>query len=111
MSKLIAMVATAVIVDGVRTIIQPGQELPELPEHDERELLQAGVAESPADTAAQAKADARAAAAAAAEFEAARQRAQQAQASTVATDTTTAEGEAAAPAAPVKAAAKTPARK
>ena len=27
MSKLIALVATAVMVDGVRTVIQPGQEL------------------------------------------------------------------------------------
>lgn len=82
MSKLVALVATAVLVDGVRTVIEPGQELPDLSAHDQRELLQAGAAQNPADTAAQAKADARAAAAAAAEFEAARERAQQAQAST-----------------------------
>ena len=82
MSKLIALVATAVLVDGVRTVIEPGQELPDLSAHDQRELLQAGAAQNPADTAAQEKFAARAAAAAAAEFEAARERAQQAQAST-----------------------------
>ena len=82
MSKLIALVATAVIVDGVRTVIQPGEELPNLGKHDERELLQSGSAQNPDDSAAQAKADARATAAAEAEFEAARQRVQQAQAST-----------------------------
>lgn len=48
LSGLIAMVATAVMVDGQRTIIQPGQELPELPEHDEEELLQSGAALDPA---------------------------------------------------------------
>lgn len=84
MSKLIAMVATAVIVDGVRTIIQPGQALPELPAHDERELLQSGAAENPADTAALAKAEARTKAAAEAEFEASRQAVQLAKASTAA---------------------------
>lgn len=83
MSKnLIALVATAVMVDGVRTIIQPGEKLPELSPHDARELVQSGAAENPADTAALAKADERAQAAAAQEFEDARQRAQQAQAST-----------------------------
>lgn len=73
MSKLIALVATAVLVDGVRTVVEPGQELPGLNPHDRRELLQAGAAENPADTAAQAQAQANAAAAASAEFEAARQ--------------------------------------
>ena len=51
-SALIAMVATAVMVDGKRTIIQPGQELPQLPEHDERELLESGSAMDPAVAAA-----------------------------------------------------------
>lgn len=46
-SGLIAMVATAVIVDGVRTVIQPGEALPELPEHDEKELLESGAALDP----------------------------------------------------------------
>ena len=105
MSKLIALVATAVLVDGVRTVIQPGEPLPELSTHDERELLQSGAAENPADTAAQAKADARAKAAADAEFEATRQQVQQAQASTAE------DGKQADPAAPAKAASKTPARK
>ena len=82
MSKLIALVATAVLVDGVRTVIQPGEPLPELSAHDERELLQADAAENPADTAALAKEDARAKAAADAEFEGARQQARQAQEST-----------------------------
>lgn len=44
LSGLIAMVATAVMVNGHRTIIQPGQELPELPEHDEKELVDTGAA-------------------------------------------------------------------
>lgn len=46
-SGLIAMVATAVLVNGVRTIIQPGEALPELPEHDEKELLESGAALDP----------------------------------------------------------------
>ena len=46
-SGLIAMVATAVLVNGVRTIIQPGEALPELPEHDEKELLESGSALDP----------------------------------------------------------------
>lgn len=52
LSGLIAMVATAVMVDGQRTIIQPGQELPELPEHDEKELVESGAALDPAAQAA-----------------------------------------------------------
>lgn len=84
MSKLIALVATAVLVNGVRTIIQPGEALPDLSAHDQRELLRSGAAENPEDTAALAKAEARAQAAAAAEFEAARQQVQQAQASAAA---------------------------
>ena len=82
MSKLIALVATAVVVGGVRTVIQPGEPLPELSKHDERELLQSGAAENPADTAALAKEDARAAAQTQAEFQAARERALQERAST-----------------------------
>ena len=82
MSKLIALVATAVVVGGVRTVIQPGKPLPELSKHDERELLQSGAAENPADTAALAKEDARAAAQTQAEFQAARERALQERAST-----------------------------
>lgn len=82
MSKLIAMVATAVMVDGVRTVIQPGEELPELSKHDAAELVASGAAEDPAITAAAKKNDAKASAAAAAEFEAARQRVVEEKAST-----------------------------
>lgn len=81
MSKLIAMVATAVLVDGVRTIIQPGQELPDLSEHDARELTASGAARNPDDEAALAKADAKTAKQANADFVAARKRVQQEQAS------------------------------
>jgi len=56
LSGLIAMVATAVMVNGERTIIQPGQELPELPEHDEKELVESGAALDPAAQAASDKA-------------------------------------------------------
>jgi hypothetical protein len=82
MSKLIAMVATAVMLAGVRTVIQPGEELPELTPHDARELTASGAAENQDDKAAQAKADARATKQADAEFAAARERVQQEQAST-----------------------------
>ena len=95
------------MVAGVRTVIQPGEELPDLSAHDERELLQSGDAQQPVDTAAQAKADSRAKAAADAEFEATRQQVQQAQASTAAAE----DGKQADPAAPAKVASKTPARK
>ena len=84
--RLIAMVATAVIVGGVRTVIEPGGELPELSEHDERELTASGAAENQDDTAAQAKLDAKAAKLADAEFAAARKRVQQAQTSTDTTE-------------------------
>lgn len=81
MSKLIAMVATAVLIDGVRTTIQPGEELPELPAHDERELTASGAAENLDDKAALAKLDAKAEKQAGADFAAARKRVQQEQAS------------------------------
>lgn len=45
---LIAMVATAVMIGGQRTVIQPGGELPELTEHDENELLASKSASDPA---------------------------------------------------------------
>ncbi len=45
MSKLIALVATAVLIDGQRTIIQPGEPLPDLSKHDARELVGSGAAE------------------------------------------------------------------
>lgn len=51
---LIAQVATAVMVDGVRTIIQPGEEIPEQNEHDTEQLLAARSAtDASADAAAE----------------------------------------------------------
>lgn len=82
MAKLIALVATAVMVDGVRTVIQPGEELPALNKHDSAELVASGAAEDPAKTKAGEKAAAAEAQAAAAEFEAARAAVKAAQAST-----------------------------
>jgi hypothetical protein len=82
--KLIALVPTAVVVDGVRTVIQPGEELPGLGEHDEAELVKSGAAEDPAKTAAAKKVEAKEAAAAAAEFEEARARVKAEAASTAA---------------------------
>lgn len=43
-SALIALVPTAVLVDGVRTVIQPGQPLPTLPASDAQALQQAQAA-------------------------------------------------------------------
>ena len=51
MSKLIALVATKVMVEGVATVIQPGELLPELSKHDARELLSTNMAEDPIDKA------------------------------------------------------------
>ena len=82
MSKLIAMVSTAIMMNGERVIIQPGQELPDLSEHDARELTASGAAENQEDKAAEAKADAKATKQAEADFLAARKRVQQADAST-----------------------------
>ena len=80
--KLIAMVATAVLIGGQRTVIPPGGELPGLNEHDAGALLASGAAQDPAqEAAAAAQADQQAAAAQAA-FEAERAAVQQAQAST-----------------------------
>lgn len=73
MSKLIALVATAVMVDGVRTVIQPGQPLPELAEHDAKALQDSGAANDPAVAEAAAAAAQKAADKAAEDFEANRQ--------------------------------------
>ena len=77
MSKLIALVATAVMVGGVRTIIQPGEALPEVSKHDERELLQSGAAQHTGDQAALDKANADAVAVTEAAFAEARKRAEE----------------------------------
>lgn len=46
MPKLIALVATAVLINGERTVIQPGEPLPDdLPTHDANELVGSGAAE------------------------------------------------------------------
>lgn len=81
LSGLIAMVATAVMVDGQRTIIQPGQELPELPEHDEKELLDSGAAQDPVAQEASGKARQQAEQLAQQDFQEARERAMASQAS------------------------------
>lgn len=82
MSKLIALVATAVILNGERTVIQPGEYLPDLSEHDEGALVRSGAAEDPEVTAARAKAHVLSQATGQAEFAAARKRVQQEQVST-----------------------------
>lgn len=47
-TRLTAMVPTAVIVDGVRTVIQPGDWLPEdTSAHDARNLVASGAAADP----------------------------------------------------------------
>ncbi|MFT7722236.1 MAG: hypothetical protein QM788_05335 [Roseateles sp.] len=76
MSQLIALVATAVIVDGVRTVIQPGEPLPDFGEHDNVALLNSGAAADPQRDRAAAAVAAKDARAAEAEFEAARERVQ-----------------------------------
>ena len=86
MSKLIAMVPTAVCVNGERVIIQPGQALPELSAHDTRELTASGAAKNSDDEAALAAASQLEAEKSAAAFAAARQLVQQGQASTAAPD-------------------------
>lgn len=80
--KLIALVATAVMLDGIRTIIQPGKELPELSEKDAAELLPPGMAQDPAATAALDTADAQALAQTQRAFQEARDRGLTAKAST-----------------------------
>ena len=85
MSKLIAMVATAVLVGGVRTVIQPGEPLPELPEHDEGELLANGMAMDPEKVAANDKAKKAEEDAALKAFQAARESVKAAQESTQST--------------------------
>ena len=74
MGKLIAQVATAVFVDGVRTIIQPGEALPRISKHDERELVQSGAAQHTGEQATLDEANATAVAAAEADFTEARER-------------------------------------
>ena len=45
-APLLALVATAVLVDGERRVIQPGEPLPDVvSDHDRKELLKRGAAE------------------------------------------------------------------
>lgn len=76
MSQLIALVPTAVMVDGVRTVVQPGEPLPALHPHDAQALVHAGAAEDAADVAAARAQAERDAADAAAQMQAARERVQ-----------------------------------
>lgn len=87
MSKLIAQVPTAVDVDGERVIIQPGQELPDINEHDATELTKAGAAVDKQDEKDQQAEEKKAKAKAQAEIDAARQKVEAAQASTQTTPT------------------------
>jgi hypothetical protein len=79
---LIALVTVVAIVDGVRTEFPPGSDLPELPEHDVKELKRMGAIQDPVDVAAADKADARATAKAQGDFEREREAIQAANAST-----------------------------
>ena len=73
--ELIAAVALAVMVDGKRQVIQPGQPCPELSEHDTNELLRSGAVVDQSLECAQERADKKAADDAVADFNAARKRA------------------------------------
>lgn len=89
MPKLIALVATAVIVNGERTVIQPGEPLPEdLPAHDAKELTSSGAAEDLAKSMRDAKKDEMAELAAQDEFQKARQAQLAAQQSIASADAT-----------------------
>ena len=89
MSRLIALVATAVIVNGDRIVIQPGQDLPEQNEHDEAELLANGAAMDPESAAATDKAKRQEKQWADREFQEARERVMAERASTAPADTAT----------------------
>lgn len=90
MSKLIAQVPTAVEIDGERVIIQPGQALPEINEHDATKLTKAGAAvDGQAEEDQQAE-EKKAKAKAQAEIDTAREKVEAAQASTQTTPTTAA---------------------
>lgn len=71
--NLIALVAVAAIIDGVRSTIAPGEPVTGLHKHDEDALIACGSLEDRTAMAEDAKADAKAQAAADAEFQAARE--------------------------------------
>lgn len=70
--NLIALVALAVISGGARQTIEPGEPVPELTPHDERELIASGAIQDLDAVAAQEKWDAKTEAAARAVFDRAR---------------------------------------
>lgn len=72
MSRLIALVTVAVMVDGERQDFPAGSDLPELSAHDTAELKRMGAIADPVETEAADKADARAEAKASREFQAER---------------------------------------
>jgi hypothetical protein len=82
MSKLIALVTVAVMVDGKRQEFAPGSELPEINPHDAAELKRMGAVKDMAEEAAAEKAKAKEQAAANKAFKEARASVQAAQAST-----------------------------
>lgn len=81
MSKLIAVVPVLMLVDGVRTEIQPGEEVTGLSPHDKAELLRVGAIKDEAAEAAGAKGAAAEEKKAAQEFAKARKAVQAEQAS------------------------------
>ena len=85
MSKLIALVAVALLLDGVRTEIAAGEPIPDgaLSEHDITELKKMGSIEDQDEVAAAEKSQNRADAAANADFEKERKAVAAANASTV----------------------------
>ena len=92
MTQLIAVVATAVIVNGERVVIQPGRPLPELSEHDAEALQKSHAAFDPNLSAEASAAVEAAALAAAANFQAERERVQADRASTQTVDATAGQG-------------------
>lgn len=81
MSKLIAVVAVLMLVDGVRTEVQPGEEVTGLNPHDKAELLRVGAVKDEAVEAADVKSAAADEKKAAQEFAKARKAVQAEQAS------------------------------
>lgn len=74
--KLIALVAVHLLVEGQRMVVAPGEPVPALAPHDEKELLASGAIEDQEQAEADAKAQATAAKKAMGDFQAARKRVQ-----------------------------------
>lgn len=80
--NLIALVAVHLIVDGARVVVEPGDPVPELSPHDEKELLGSGAIQDLEQVDAAVKAQASADRKAMGDFNAARKRVQAEAAST-----------------------------